>query len=106
MPHPLFFPLLLGLLLLLLCTCDRAPDSQVVKPSSSQKVEPVLQAGFPVEIPLPPSLPPPVYDYDTTQWTEVTRLDTTIRSTSATLPPTTSWNRSSTIVAAVSTAHK
>lgn len=49
----------------LLCTCGRASDNA-----------PILQAAFPVEIPAPPA---PVYDYDTIQWTEVARLDSTIR---------------------------
>ncbi|NJC28121.1 M15 family metallopeptidase [Neolewinella antarctica] len=36
---------------------------------------PVLQQSFRMEAPLPPA---PVYDYDTTQWTEMTDLDPTI----------------------------
>jgi len=52
----------------LLCTCDRAPE----------KV-PVLQSSFPVEVPPPPPPPAPVFDYDTSQWTEMVRLDSTIR---------------------------
>lgn len=60
-----FGALLLGLSV---CTCDRAPLSP-----------PVLRAGFPVAIPPPPPPPPPEFDYDTTQWTELIRLDSTIR---------------------------
>jgi D-alanyl-D-alanine dipeptidase len=58
----LLFLLSLGFFL---CTCGRASDNA-----------PVLQAAFPVGIPPPPA---PVYDYDTIQWTEVARLDSTIR---------------------------
>ncbi|MEM9929601.1 MAG: M15 family metallopeptidase [Bacteroidota bacterium] len=58
-------PLLLPLLFCFsLCTCDRAPTPP-----------PTLSAGFPVEV---PPLPPPVYDYDTSAWTEIVRLDSTI----------------------------
>ena len=62
----------------LLCTCDRAHDRQTVKQSSSQIVA-ELGASFPVEVPPPPPPPAPVYDYDTSQWTEMVRLDSTIR---------------------------
>ena len=62
----------------LLCTCDRARDRQTVKQSSSQIVA-ELGAAFPVEVPPPPPPPAPVYDYDTSQWTEMVRLDSTIR---------------------------
>ena len=55
--------------LLLLCTCA---------PAQQEKL-PRLATGFPVEVPPPPPPPPPVYDYDTTQWTEIVRLDSTIR---------------------------
>jgi D-alanyl-D-alanine dipeptidase len=63
----MFIRFLLSLLSLgfFLCTCGRASDNA-----------PVLQAAFPVGIPPPPAL---VYDYDTIQWTEVARLDSTIR---------------------------
>lgn len=55
-------------LLLLFCGC-----------SSPAPAPPTLQAGFPVAVPPPPPPPPPVYDYDTTQWTEIIRLDSTIQ---------------------------
>ena len=59
------------LLFTLLGTC--AP------PPTDAAPPPVLQAGFPVAEPPPPPPPPPVFDYDTTLWTEIVRLDTTIR---------------------------
>lgn len=62
---PRFLPLLL---FLLLCTCGRAP-----------KEVGVLVSAFPIEVPPPPPPLPPVYDYDTTQWLEVTDLDPTIQ---------------------------
>ena len=52
----------------LLCTCDRAPQPVTE-----------LRAGFPVVEPPPPPPPAPVYDYDTSAWTEIIRLDSTIR---------------------------
>ncbi len=65
MPRSWFLSLLLCLFL---CTCGRAPEAP-----------PVLQAAFPVVVPPPPPPPAPVYDYDTSKWTELIRLDSTIR---------------------------
>ena len=55
------------LLLILHCSCAPSPAEP----------PPVLSAAFPVDVPPPP--PAPVIDYDTTAWTEITRLDTSIR---------------------------
>jgi len=63
MPRPFFL-----LLLLHLCTCGRAPEPAAVN----------YGTAFPIEVPPPPP-PAPVYDYDTTRWTEIIRLDSTIR---------------------------
>jgi D-alanyl-D-alanine dipeptidase len=68
--------LLLGLFL---CTCNRTQENQIGGESSNQEVSQELGAAFPLPIPAPPPPPPPVYDYDTTQWTEITHLDSTIR---------------------------
>ncbi len=78
MPNRTLFLALLSIGFLL-CTCDRALDSQTVKQSDSQVVSANLGAGFPIEVPPPPPPPAPVYDYDTSQWTEMVRLDSTIR---------------------------
>ena len=58
-----YYSLLLLLLLLLLCTCE------------SRQKNPVLRAAFTMEVPPPPA---PVWDYDTTEWTEITDLDPSI----------------------------
>jgi D-alanyl-D-alanine dipeptidase len=74
--RPLLTLLSLGILL---CTCGRARgDSQIVEEPNSQGVT-QLGTAFPVEVPPPPPPPSPVYDYDTSQWTEMVRLDSTIR---------------------------
>ncbi|WP_246050257.1 M15 family metallopeptidase [Neolewinella litorea] len=55
------------LLAALLCTCDRAPEL------------PQAEIAFPVALPavMPPP-PQPAIDYDTTEWTELIRLDSSI----------------------------
>ncbi len=57
-----------SLFLLLFCTCAPSPPEP----------PPALAAFFPVEVPPPPPPPVPVIDYDTTQWTELIRLDSSI----------------------------
>ena len=55
-------------LFLVLCTCGPAPEPHAV-----------LEAGFPIDPPVvavEPTISPP--DYDTAEWTELTRLDATI----------------------------
>ncbi len=65
--------LLFCFLLLLLAACA-GPGAEA---------PPVLQAAFPVSLPPPVAAPPgelpPAIDYDTTEWTEIIRLDSTLR---------------------------
>jgi len=59
-----------------LCTCGRAPE-----PTATTISAELPSAPFPMEVPQsePPPQQVPVYDYDTSQWTEMIRLDSTIR---------------------------
>ena len=57
------------LLSVLFCTCAPAPPAATDAPAGQP---------FPVEVAVPEPLPPPPPDYDTTAWTELTRLDPTI----------------------------
>ena len=70
MVRPLLFLLLFSSLL---CTCDRAPVAANTSNSAA------VLSSFPMEEPPPPPPPPPAYDYDTMEWTEMIRLDSTIR---------------------------
>lgn len=63
---------LVFLLLFLLAGCT-ATETPLPPVASSP-----LSAGFPLPAPPPPALPPPP-DYDTTQWLEITDLDSTIQ---------------------------
>ena len=67
------------LFLVLLCTCDTSVSPALSRGGRAPEERTVLQAGFPITpLVTPVVLPPPPPDYDTTEWTELTRLDSTI----------------------------
>lgn len=74
-------PFISPLLVLILCTCGPAPGDQSGENNNEQTVDSAAN-GAAAALPALPTAeppPPPVYDYDTTAWTEIVRLDSTIR---------------------------
>lgn len=76
--------LLLPLLLLtLLCTCAPSPENEGGELLVAAPEAPSELSAFPLETPPPPPPPLPYApltpDYDTTAWTEIIRLDTSIK---------------------------
>lgn len=58
-------------------TCDGSVSPALGRDGPTQ-VPPVSQVSFPLPTPLPDSTPLRLLDYDTTEWTELTRLSPTI----------------------------